>query len=534
MRQAIAWVDDMTADHSAAPMTPDGEARASGYAWYALGLMFVVYVLNFIDRQILSILAEDIKRDLALTDVDLGFLFGTAFAVFYGVFGIPIGRLVDEWRRGWLMAMGLALWSTMTALSGLATNYAQLAIGRIGVGIGEASASPAAYSLIADYFPKRQRAAALSIYSAALYVGIGLSLVFGARIATVWDGAYSVAEAPMGLKGWQAAFICVGLLGLPLAVVVSRLKEPVRGGMDGTPAPTVVPGAWRRFLAELVAVVPPLTLWSVSRIRGGLAVNLMLAGILAAAAILLVLVTGDTMQWAALALGIYSIGSWIQMLRDKDLPAYRLICTTPAMLLGLGGFGLLAMFGYTFSFWAPPFAMRELGVTKEVAGVYLGLPGAAASAAGVILGGMLSDAWRARDARGRIFVCILSLLLPPPFLWLALQQQDFATFAMIAPVIYFTSSLWVGSGVAAFQDLVLPRMRGLVGAITVLASTIVGLAIGPYLVGKISTVSGSLQTGLYALFCVAPLSLILLVMMSRKVGAAEASKVERAKAAGEA
>ena len=131
MRQATAWGYDMTADHSAAPMTPDSEARASGYAWYALGLMFVVYVLNFIDRQILSILAEDIKRDLGLTDVDLGFLFGTAFAVFYGVFGIPIGRLVDEWRRGWLMAMGLALWSSMTALSGLATNYTQLAIGRI-------------------------------------------------------------------------------------------------------------------------------------------------------------------------------------------------------------------------------------------------------------------------------------------------------------------------------------------------------------------------------------------------------------------
>ena len=144
------------ADASAQP-------KAGGYAWYALGVMVVVYMLNFIDRQILSILAEDIKHDLDLTDAQLGFLYGTAFAIFYALFGIPLGRLADSWYRGRLMALGLAVWSSMTALSGFATSYGQLAIARVGVGVGEASASPAAFSMLADYFPKERKAVAASI-----------------------------------------------------------------------------------------------------------------------------------------------------------------------------------------------------------------------------------------------------------------------------------------------------------------------------------------------------------------------------------
>ena len=137
--------------------------RVSAYAWYALFVLVLVYIINFIDRQILSILAEDIKKDLGLEDAQIGFLYGTAFAVFYALFGIPLGRLADSWYRGRLMAIGLALWSSMTALSAFANSFTMLAVARIGVGIGEASASPAAYSMISDNFPKEKRAAALSI-----------------------------------------------------------------------------------------------------------------------------------------------------------------------------------------------------------------------------------------------------------------------------------------------------------------------------------------------------------------------------------
>ena len=160
--------------------------RVSAYAWYALILFVIVYIFNFIDRQIVSILAESIKADLELDDAQIGFLYGTAFAVFYALFGIPLGRLADSWYRGRLMAIGLALWSSMTALSGFSQNFAMLAAARVGVGIGEASASPAAYSMIADYFPKERRATALSIYSSGLYIGGGIALPIGGFVLAEW------------------------------------------------------------------------------------------------------------------------------------------------------------------------------------------------------------------------------------------------------------------------------------------------------------------------------------------------------------
>jgi len=177
------------------------DGKVPAYSWYALGVLVLVYVLNFVDRQILSILAEDIKRDLHLNDADLGFLYGTAFGVFYALFGIPLGRLADNWRRIRLMTLGLSLWSAMTALSGLAVNKAMLSAARVGVGVGEATASPAAYSLISDWFPRRRRATALAIYSSGIYIGGGASLGIGGLIVQRWDAAFPQG-GPFGLAGW--------------------------------------------------------------------------------------------------------------------------------------------------------------------------------------------------------------------------------------------------------------------------------------------------------------------------------------------
>jgi MFS family permease len=193
--------------------------KASGYAWYGLGVLFFVYILNFVDRQILSILANDIKADLGLTDSELGFLYGTAFAVFYALFGIPLGKLADNWNRVKLMSIGLGLWSMMTALSGFSKNGTMLTGARIGVGVGEATASPCAYSLISDWFPKRMRATALAIYSAGLYIGAGISLLIGALVVERWNAAYP-GGGPLGLVGWQAAFLVVGIPGMILALIV--------------------------------------------------------------------------------------------------------------------------------------------------------------------------------------------------------------------------------------------------------------------------------------------------------------------------
>jgi MFS family permease len=490
-------------------------------------------MINFIDRQILSILAEDIKADLNLTDAELGFLYGTAFAIFYTLFGIPFGRLADSWYRGRLMAMGLAVWSSMTVLSGLSTSYFQLALARVGVGVGEASASPAAFSLLADYFPKKRRALAMAIYSAGLYVGMGLSLPLGGWIAAAWDRHYAVGDAPLSLAGWQAAFIAVGLPGLLVAILVAALKEPLRGASDGNPSPIAKPNAWKNFFAEIAALMPPLTLWRVSRIPGGLQRNLITAAVIGVGVICLVLVTGDLFQWCAYGVGVYSVMSWLQVLRREDQPTYELIWGTPSVLFCIMGFSLLALFTYTYGFWAAPYAIRIFDIDKETAGIYLGIPGAIASVCGVISGGRLSDWWKERDPRGRLFVGMICAVTPFPFVLMMFSSTTFSTYLWLSPIVYFLSSLWVGSAVAAYQDFVLPRMRGIVGATYLLGSTMIGLALGPYISGKVATVSGSLSLGVFTILIVAPTACLMLWMGSRGAGHAEASKVQRAAAAGE-
>src|SRR4051794_101380 len=279
--------------------------RASRYGWYALLVLVLVYAVNFIDRQIISILAQDIKADLHVDDAQIGFLYGTAFAVFYALFGIPLGRLADSWYRGRLIAIGLGLWSGMTVLSAFASSFGMLATARIGVGIGEASASPAAYSMISDHFPRQKRATALSIYSSGLYIGGALSLPLGGLVSSRWKAAWPhAADAPLGLAGWQAAFLAVGIPGLLLALWVLPLREPRRGASDGLSEPVVRPGAWRDFGGELAAILPPLTLVTAARERGDLIPNLLALAATAAGVAALILFTGDKAQWLAYGLGV--------------------------------------------------------------------------------------------------------------------------------------------------------------------------------------------------------------------------------------
>ncbi len=538
----------MASNPAASAQASAPPSRIGSYAWYALIVLVLVYVVNFIDRQILSILVGDIKRDLSVSDAQIGFLYGTAFAVFYALFGIPLGRLADSWYRGRLMAMGLALWSSMTAMSGFASSFAMLATARIGVGIGEASASPAAYSMISDWFPKERRATALSIYSSGLYIGGALSLPIGGFVVARWNGAFpDPASAPLGLAGWQAAFLAVGIPGLLLALWVLTLREPQRGASDGLPQPIVRPNAWREFGRELVAILPPLTLLSVSRIPGALKLNLIaLAGVLAGAYGLYRL-TGDGPQWAAYGLGVYAIFSWVQSLRHRDLPVYRLIWGTPVVVTLAVAFGSISFVTYATSFWVPHYVEQNFyggaleparfiaGMkAKEEIGFIIGWSAAFSAAAGVIFGGYLSDLWRQRDPRGRIFVNMLSVILPIPFVAFLLTTDSLAAFYWVNPVAHMLASAWVGAAVATLQDLVIPRMRATAGATYVLGTTMVGLALGPYYAGKMSVVTGDLATGIFALYVVPPFTLIALWIASRRIAELEATKVDRARAAGEA
>jgi MFS family permease len=523
---------------TAKPLEPRGSAGAPGdrvarYAWYVLAVLVLVYTLNFIDRQILSILAEDIRKDLNLDDGQLGFLYGTVFAIFYALFGIPLGRLADNWYRGRLMALGLALWSSMTALSGLSTSYAHLAAARIGVGVGEASASPAAFSMLGSYFPKSRRALAMAIYSSGVYLGMGLSLPIGGLISRSWTEAFSGGGAPLGLVGWQATFIAVGLPGLILAVWVWTLREPPRTGPQGEPVPLVRPDAWRIFFNDLASVLPPFTLWSASRHPGGLIRNLVTLGLVAAGAAGLCLATGDTAQWIAYGVGVYAILTWIQNLRFTDPPTYKLLWGTPHIWFAVAGFGSLAIITYAFGFWSAPFAIRTFGVPASTVGAYIGIPGAIASAIGVIAGGRLSDVWKQRDPRGRIFVGILSAALSAPLMAIMFLAPDFTVYALMSPLVYCAANLWAGSAVATYQDFVLPRMYGTAGATYLLGSTMVGLALGPYFSGKIAAVTGSLQIGVFSLLIAPVAATVFLWFTSRGMQAAEETKVARARAVGE-
>lgn len=507
--------------------------RATPYAWYALGVMTFVYLLSFIDRQILSILAEQIRTDLGLDDAQLGFLFGTAFAIFYALFGIPLGRLADSWRRGRLMAIGLALWSAMTALSGLASSFAQLAIARVGVGIGEASASPAAFSMLADYFPKRQRALANSIYSSGLFIGMGLSLPLGGAISMSWNAAFPESP-PFGLVGWQVAFISVGLPGLLVAAWVWSLREPQRHDLNGNPVAASYSGAWRNFGSELLAILPPFTLWSVARFPGALLANVIILVGIAVGMGLMIAFTGDVAQWVAYGVGLYALLSWIQTLRFTDRPMFQLIWATPEVLLAIVGFGGLAAMTYCVSFWTAPYAIRTFHLDADTVGVAIGVPGAIAAALGVILGGRLSDAWKNRDTRGRLFTCMIAAGAPVPFVIAQYHAPDFSTYAMISPFVYGLTNMWVGSAVAAYQDFVLPRMYGTVSAVYLIGSTMIGLALGPYGTGKVATLTGDLRVGVFSMLIFVPITLLCLWRVSRRMAILEETKAARAAAFGEA
>lgn len=535
----------MTPETNTAASGASPVPRASAYAWYALALFVVVYIFNFIDRQIVSILAESIKADLDLDDAQLGFLYGTAFAVFYSLFGIPLGRLADSWYRGKLMAIGLALWSSMTALSGFANSFAMLAAARVGVGIGEASASPAAYSMIADYFPKEKRATALSIYSAGLYIGGGLALPIGGFVIAQWARWYpDPAMAPLGLAPWQAAFLTVGLPGLLLAVWVWNLKEPMRGAIDGQPTAVVRPNAWRDFGRELAAILPPLTLLSVARIPGALPRNLVVLAGCAIAAVLLIWLSGDWPQWTAWWLGVYAVYSWTQSLKARDPATHRLIWGTPATAMLVAAFGSIAFVAYAVAFWIPPYMLRTFyagpqdaatiiaGVTaaEEVSTIF-GWSGAAASAVGVILGGILADRLHRRTPAGRIYVNMAAVILPVPLVFWLFTTESLGLFYVLAVIVALFNSLWVGAAVATLQDLVLPRMRGTAGATYILGTSMVGLALGPYWAGKVAAITGDLATGIFALYIVPPFTLLALWFASRQVGELEATREERAASA---
>lgn len=211
---------------------------SSRSANFALGVLLLAYVFSFIDRQVLSLLVEPMKADLGISDFEISLLQGAAFALFYTFVGIPIARMADRKNRKAIITAGITLWSLMTCLCGMARGYGMLFMARVGVGVGEAALSPAAYSMLADYFPPSKLPRAMAIFTMGISIGGGLAYVIGGA-ALEYIAASPIASLPVldQLAPWQLTFIVVGVPGLFIALIMGLVKEPPRQRSSGIVEP---------------------------------------------------------------------------------------------------------------------------------------------------------------------------------------------------------------------------------------------------------------------------------------------------------
>jgi MFS family permease len=370
-------------------------AISLGYTRYVLGILTIVYVFNFIDRQILAMLLEPIKQDLGVSDTLMGVLSGPAFALFYTFAGIPIARWADTGSRRSIIAIGLTLWSAMTAACGLAQNFVQLALARVGVGVGEAAGSPPAHSLISDYFPPERRGTALSIYSMGVYVGAMIAFLAGGYLREHFD--------------WRMAFLVVGLPGIPLAILLrGTVREPPRGYSESGAADARTDSVWDviRFLASRRSFV---------------------------------------------------------------------FLTIAASVQSLSGYGVLA--------WGPTFLGRVHHMGSVEIGISFGLIIGLGGIAGAFTGGAIADRLGARDPRWYLFVSAIVCLAGVPFVaGFALAGDAIVALLCFIP-FYVLAAMYVGPMLWMVQGLVKLRMRAMASAILLFILNVIGLGLGPFLIG---------------------------------------------------
>jgi len=295
------------ADEARARDVEDGEAGRyppPTLAWAIVAMLFVAYIFSFIDRMIIGLLVEPMKADLGVTDTQISLLQGMAFALFYTLAGLPIARLIDRKPRMRIIAAGVAVWSLMTAACGVATQYWHLFIARMGVGVGEATLSPAAYSLISDSFPKRRLGLAMGVYGLGSAVGAGLAFLIGAAVVKLVVAAGEVSLPLIGgVSAWQLTFLIVGLPGLLIALVFQFMPEPPRGadaGAGGGAPLGEVFGFIRKRADALGAAIAAVSL-----------VNFAVLGSVSWVAVMFVRVHGFSLSQAGSAAGLGLIGGGV-------------------------------------------------------------------------------------------------------------------------------------------------------------------------------------------------------------------------------
>jgi MFS family permease len=526
------------------------------YRWYVLFILTLIYAFSYVDRQIVTILAPYLKKDMGISDAQLGLLYGTSFALFYCVFGIPLARLADGWSRVRTLALGLSFWSLMTALSGLARSFSQLGVARIGVGIGEASATPAAVSLLGDYFERSRRGTVLALYSVGVYVGAGASLIVGGSILSTWEHAYGkgLGVAPFGLVGWQATFIGVGLPGLLFALIVLlTIKEPVRGRLDAVAAKKD-PHPFGSAMRSLGAMIPPWS-WMHLKALGAPRREYVRNWMYLLFAVLLVIfatwgtnhvlsasrkaeigsvfglsITSNLVQWIAIAVAVYVCSNWFQATRLGDASAHRLITGSRSFVaVTVAGaflaFAMNAVNGFVFVY-----ASRTLGLTAQ-AGLHLGIIAIIAGGAGIAVSGYLCDYAKRKHPFGRLyFVCVTASVFTGASVIQYLTHSITVFYCAYAVATLFVP-MWFGPLQATTQDLVIPRLRGTAFAAFSLGPNIFGLGLGPYCVGLISDATGDLRLAILCGIAVLPVSIFSLLVASRSLlKGEEAARAELAAA----
>jgi MFS family permease len=459
------------------PVAPPPAAPPRTYAWYALGLLALINLLNYIDRNVIYALFEPIKRDLALTDSQLGWL-GSAYILVFSVAALPFGVLSDLRSRRAVIAGGVTVWSAFTFLSGLVNSFGQLFTCRAVVGVGEAAFGPAAASLVADYFPARGRAIAMGILSSGIALGGVLGLLLGGYLE--------------GIYGWRIAFMTVGVPGFICAVLVSRLRDPTREPAHLT---------FRSFLRDFGIGAAPLVR-NVWPLLAGVAVGV-------AAAYRLDRVYGaDSKLDLAVFSASFGIGLAFTILRwvrrtpsdpdegyfgsgisgafDDIVRAGKTVLHTPTLVYifaagAMISFGLNGIVG-----WGPTFVSRELGLTAAEAAALLGKWGLISGTAGTLVGGILADWLRRRYETARVIVVAAGLLLGGPLAVWLLTIRDPVLFQAVFVMTFFCLSWYNGPMTATIFDVVPSRISATVAGAYLLFIHLAGDAIALPLVGGLS------------------------------------------------
>jgi MFS family permease len=528
-------------------------ARVTRAGWYALTLVSAAQALSLLDRQILAILATNIRDDLGIGDAELGLLYGTVFALFYALFSLPLGRLADGWIRTKLLAICLILWSFSAGLAAFAGGFALLAVSRLGVGIGEAATQPAANSIIFDVFPKRLRGTAMAALGIAVAIGLGLSMALGGIVAQWWDLRYASGGAPLGFSGWQFAFLVAALPGFPLGWLIWRMREPARGEIDGIVSPPD-PHPFKASAAVLGAVTPGANWFMLWHRQAGArqwVINLAgLALILCVCAVMVQVTQGFSprpplqvlglslnphmLQWSVVAFGAFVILNLFQSFKLTDKPAYGVILS-PSLLLLMTVGGLQTAINYGVMGFTPSFLIRSYGLSPAEAGVQFGLLAAGLGIIGPMIAGPLSDWLTARmGAPGRVWLILASLAVSPLLGIWTFSAADPASFYLRFISYSLILTLWLPPIYSLMYDLVLPRMRGITSSTYVIVSTLLGLGMGPYFVGIVSDQNGGdLAGAIISINWNAPVIVLLLFVVLLRIRSDEAGMIGRARAAGE-